>query len=509
MAAVQNVHTVPKGDAGLPENSFWSDEPTWQRSVRGGQPHLAYRLFLILGLSFFWSLIRHARIVDFIELSGLASNDPGIVLGYYSTLIGFSGAIACTIGTRNLWQSRRFGPLCLAIGFIAGLLMLPSAFGASLAAPIGYGALAIVALATSLLAVQCVILVAQSARSDNRTPLICVFGSTLASIVETFLLSDVLGLDNGGVLYLLLAAIFLYAASRLAASAPQTSTPPTQMPLQITRGHIHAVVGVLALVTFIKAMADTAFPNEDLRLTKHLVGILELSLILITISAAKGTGAPLGVAFYILLGSFVGGTALASMPASTAVVHAGIATITSARVLAETLVLVFASNMVATNKRGVFRGAFLYFILPEMLACAAGYGILPLLPVAHQGGLVETFRCIGILSSAAVAIGTIAVLGSHDLTFAQAASGPSAARQPDSLEPSLDDMPNMAPLVQQFDLTAREALVGYYLYRGYSAKRISTEEGISINTVQSHSRNLYRKLGIHSRQELVELIDAS
>ena len=62
-------------------------------------------------------------------------------------------------------------------------------------------------------------------------------------------------------------------------------------------------------------------------------------------------------------------------------------------------------------------------------------------------------------------------------------------------------------LLDVYGLTSREVDVARYIYRGFSVKQISLRESISVNTVQSHSRNLYRKLGIHSRQELVEIVD--
>lgn len=41
---------------------------------------------------------------------------------------------------------------------------------------------------------------------------------------------------------------------------------------------------------------------------------------------------------------------------------------------------------------------------------------------------------------------------------------------------------------------------------GLSAKGIAEGLGISSSTVRTHSKNLYRKLGIHTKSELLELI---
>ena len=43
--------------------------------------------------------------------------------------------------------------------------------------------------------------------------------------------------------------------------------------------------------------------------------------------------------------------------------------------------------------------------------------------------------------------------------------------------------------------------------QGRSVTSISETLVISVSTVQTHSKNLYRKLEIHSRQELLDLIE--
>lgn len=47
------------------------------------------------------------------------------------------------------------------------------------------------------------------------------------------------------------------------------------------------------------------------------------------------------------------------------------------------------------------------------------------------------------------------------------------------------------------------------MFRGYSAKRIAEIDCVSLNTVQTHTRNVYRKLGVHSRQDLIDLVEGS
>ena len=44
------------------------------------------------------------------------------------------------------------------------------------------------------------------------------------------------------------------------------------------------------------------------------------------------------------------------------------------------------------------------------------------------------------------------------------------------------------------------------LAHGNTATRIQAELGISYNTVKYHVKNVYAKLGVHSQQELIDLL---
>lgn len=63
-------------------------------------------------------------------------------------------------------------------------------------------------------------------------------------------------------------------------------------------------------------------------------------------------------------------------------------------------------------------------------------------------------------------------------------------------------------LAARHGLTEREADIMYYLSLGFSVKKIADMLVISANTVATHSARLYRKLDVHARQELIDLVDA-
>ncbi len=66
---------------------------------------------------------------------------------------------------------------------------------------------------------------------------------------------------------------------------------------------------------------------------------------------------------------------------------------------------------------------------------------------------------------------------------------------------------NCRALTRRLGLSPRETEVLELAGRGYSAPAISVALYISENTVKAHMKNLYQKLGVHSKQELIALIE--
>lgn len=63
-------------------------------------------------------------------------------------------------------------------------------------------------------------------------------------------------------------------------------------------------------------------------------------------------------------------------------------------------------------------------------------------------------------------------------------------------------------IAQKYGLTPREREVIRYLARGRNAAYIQEKLVVSPHTVRSHMYNIYRKLGVHSQQELIDTVES-
>ena len=62
-------------------------------------------------------------------------------------------------------------------------------------------------------------------------------------------------------------------------------------------------------------------------------------------------------------------------------------------------------------------------------------------------------------------------------------------------------------IVEGYGLTPRESEILKYLGQGRTVRSISEKLVVSENTVKYHVKSIYQKLDVHSRDEVVDLIE--
>ncbi len=75
--------------------------------------------------------------------------------------------------------------------------------------------------------------------------------------------------------------------------------------------------------------------------------------------------------------------------------------------------------------------------------------------------------------------------------------------------PTVDDAlgAGVDAVAARFELTPREREILGYLARGRTAKFIAEELVISENTAWAHIKRVYAKTGVHSKQELMSVVE--
>ncbi len=125
------------------------------------------------------------------------------------------------------------------------------------------------------------------------------------------------------------------------------------------------------------------------------------------------------------------------------------------------------------------------------------------LDVMYQSGLFESIAGLSLVTPAA-AIGAFLIAAAAIVALVRfsARTATDASVQGDTWQEGL-----CREALAGHDVTPREFDVVLYTYRGYSAKHIAEELLVSQSTVKAHLSHAYRKLGVHSKQELIALID--
>jgi DNA-binding CsgD family transcriptional regulator len=64
-----------------------------------------------------------------------------------------------------------------------------------------------------------------------------------------------------------------------------------------------------------------------------------------------------------------------------------------------------------------------------------------------------------------------------------------------------------AQVAWRFHLTQRESEILMHLARGRDAVWVQSELCLSRSTVSTHRQHIYEKLGVHTRQDLIDIIE--
>ena len=122
-------------------------------------------------------------------------------------------------------------------------------------------------------------------------------------------------------------------------------------------------------------------------------------------------------------------------------------------------------------------------------------------PLLGSSGIPITICCFGI---ATVFVLTILLPLDTEIDIRHQQSANCAGRSDDH---GANVFGRPERLASRYSLSPRESEILTYLLNGYSLAAIRNELYIAKGTVDTYVQRIYRKCGVHSRQELVDLAD--
>ena len=117
-----------------------------------------------------------------------------------------------------------------------------------------------------------------------------------------------------------------------------------------------------------------------------------------------------------------------------------------------------------------------------------------------------------VTSAAVLVLCAYALTGLRGFSFAETIRGIKPAPPmplPDAAAPSRDMLLTVAcdRLSVEHGLTGREREIFLMLAQGHNGYHIRDKLTVSYNTVKTHVKHVYSKLGVHSQQELVDMVE--
>lgn len=166
-------------------------------------------------------------------------------------------------------------------------------------------------------------------------------------------------------------------------------------------------------------------------------------------------------------------------------------------------VLLLIAMFVSAFLKGsnLVRTAAVYLLALFWLPTTFAYVLLPLVTAGRAFGVGALLGPASLAIAAVLALAIAAFL----TLFMVKAARPLAAVRPAAEKEGRKEACDA--LAEQCDLTRREGEILYFISLGYSSKAIAEKLFVAPGTVQSHTKRIYAKLGVHAKQELIELVE--
>lgn len=157
--------------------------------------------------------------------------------------------------------------------------------------------------------------------------------------------------------------------------------------------------------------------------------------------------------------------------------------------------LVYSQNLPRVFSFGL--STFVFVVPPTLVA-----GALSLLfpSVASTGDETATITVIALMAFVLIVL-TVVLISTNAFVRTRNSDKDDRGTMQDPLPIAIEN------LAQEYDLTTRESEVALHLAKGYTLAQTADNLCISLDTVRSHVKRLYRKMNIHKKQDLIAVIE--
>lgn len=510
------------------------ERPVWWG--RGGAACLV--TCSVIGLGFLWPFYQRAffRVTLFYRLGDEALLSYGCFLVFF-----LAGSLLVSSSRRSRWaegllRRHRAAPLVFgalsfaATSYLSGLVSV----GVSEEWAVGLGLLASAVYAVSLLGVSCcwleIVMRIVYQSSLFASVIVVVSSGLMGCLLSPTLVASALSTGFVPVAGIAVSSLFAWLATRGMASqdddAPSSSADSLEtapyvrtwlLPLlaYFVFAAIHALsfAGNAALEVHV---ADGELATPEGSFESYVVYFLFSALLLIASANAlrsdEGAGdkakfwvALMGVSLGLLLGLLLSDAFQQRLPGDA--VGTGAFTRCLTVLLAVTvLFLTYQSRLSPLRTFGLF---FLsVYALEKVLTYLVFPAALSFFDLEAGSGEVLVNGVLLVASGATMLLFVVRLCRGNALSLLFSTGDGIPWQSPELSEASAREIA-CEVIARGYGLTRRELDILRCLAAGHSAKRIGDMLCISERTVQTHSQNIYRKLGVHNRQMVIDLVQES
>lgn len=484
-----------------------------------------------MGLMLYWPMLRSPYFQNLFFAS--ASTSFGGREAYAVANILIAGIAVIALGGARRFLRRPMRPAPLAFTFLVGfacaiaavLLLVSAQLTSSLAFAMKLAGIALFAVSFSAITFGWFSLLLASCRNWGFVVAVS-FAASFASVGIEYLPNG--AVQASLVVFPLATSLFLMIANRLAkqpkrnrVSAPYSPSIPGVDGIVLAATCFCLIASVPSLCLF--APTSGYMPTSETPKT-YIFSVLVSVAMAEVMKLHKPFLVKQGIVLIILSAILiVGSLALASTDNAMPVAA------TAHTCLQFALFLALLSFW-REKQNGGLGGASTFLAITSLLAIVSRY----LLPIAFPKGSSETISAmlgmasIVILSIAGMCLALSAILRLPSIKDGMSATDadaksreltPFVIGEPKAPFTVLSDVSTQpgtqgvdealrAWLEDAFPLSPRETDIALLVARGYTVNRIAENLCLASGTVQSHMKSIYRKLDVHSKQEVIDLVQS-